>query len=82
MNIQQATKLALDTNQYISREGSLFDKYVRLQPTNTDGGYLIIAVNQHAKQGKAKGMINTPGKRWQPYAEDLIADDWYVTGLN
>lgn len=65
MYIHEAVSLASESGGYITRRK--FAKRVRIKPTDSDEG-LIIAVKNQA-----------PYPRWQPRAEDLIADDWMVT---
>lgn len=82
MNIQEATKLAIEKDAFISREGSPFDRYLRIKPTNADGGCLLVPTEQYKQDLLLEGTNKTHSKWWQPYAEDLMADDWYVSGLD
>lgn len=70
MNIQEATKLAMETGTSIYRS-SQFDKgsQINFIPTNAHG-YIIYSYYEKAF---------TP--MWQPMAEDLLADDWKVVGI-
>lgn len=74
MNIQDATKLAMENGRTIHRI-SEFDKNrktgenLEILPTNVYG-YLIIIPSKKAFY-----------PLWQPMAEDLLADDWEVIGL-
>ncbi|MCI2941732.1 DUF2829 domain-containing protein [Staphylococcus cohnii] len=74
MNIQKATKLAMESGRTIHRV-SEFDKSrksgenLEILPTNTYG-YLVIIPSKKAFY-----------PLWQPMAEDLLADDWEVIGL-
>lgn len=68
MNIQEAVKESLKTQKMFTRKK--LEKYVNFIPTD-DPKYLIMLVDVKNRR--------LPGKGWQPYAEDLIADDWYVT---
>lgn len=74
MNIQEATKLAMETGTSIYRS-SQFDRdakpgsTVEFIPTNSHG-YIVTVPNQKAL---------TP--MWQPMAEDVLANDWEVVGL-
>lgn len=73
MNIQEATKLAMERGKPIYRS-SQFDSdiepgsSVELIPTNTFGYIVTIP----------RKKVLTP--MWQPMAEDLLADDWEVVG--
>ncbi|PTI22615.1 Thoeris anti-defense Tad2 family protein [Staphylococcus warneri] len=73
MNIQEATKLAMENGKSIYRS-SQFDSdvepgsSVELIPTNSFG-YIVTIPRKKAF---------TP--LWQPMAEDLLADDWEVVG--
>lgn len=74
MNIQEATKLAMENGKSIYRS-SQFEKdaepgsTVELIPTNSFGYIVTIA----------RKKAFTP--MWQPMAEDLLADDWEVVGI-
>lgn len=74
MNIQEATKLAMEKGTSIYRS-SEFDRYgkpgstVEFLPTNSHG-YILIVPREKAF---------TP--MWNPMAEDLLADDWKVVGM-
>ena len=65
MNIQEATKLAMEKGISIRRENQ--DVYGIL-PTNLQR-YQCLVVSRHYKKRQ------TAGGRWQPSADDLIADD-------
>lgn len=75
MDIQEATKLAMESGRTIHRI-SEFDKSrksgenLEILPTNTYG-YLVIIPRKKAFY-----------PLWQPMAEDLLADDWEVIGLS
>ena len=66
MKIVKATKQAMLVGKGITRKNELW-KNITLIPTNTD--CCIIVVN-----GNKSSAI-----RWQPSADDLIAEDWIVT---
>ncbi|WP_426458457.1 Thoeris anti-defense Tad2 family protein [Staphylococcus nepalensis] len=69
MNIQEATKLAMEKGKPIYREEWEADDFsvaVRLLPTN-EFGYITVS-NQN------KDFIPL----WQPMAEDLLANDWSI----
>ncbi|MGZ9464897.1 Thoeris anti-defense Tad2 family protein [Staphylococcus epidermidis] len=74
MNIQEATKLAMENGKSIHRK-SEFDvlrkpgENLELLPTNSYG-YVVVKPRQKAFY-----------PLWQPMAEDLIADDWEIIGL-
>ncbi|MDW8798659.1 DUF2829 domain-containing protein [Staphylococcus xylosus] len=75
MNIQEAIKIAMEKGRTIHRT-SEFDKTgdtgenLEIIPTNIYG-YVVV---------KPKNLVLYKG--WIPNAEDLIADDWEVVGLN
>lgn len=74
MNIQEATKLAMERGKpiYRSSEFETFRKpgdNLELLPTNSYG-YVVVKPRQKAFY-----------PLWQPMAEDLLADDWEVVGL-
>lgn len=79
MNIQDATKLAMEKDLYIIRENDYpFNKFARIKPTCSSDCCIICPTSYWEEE---EGKKITPGKRWQPNAEDLIADDWVVTEL-
>ncbi len=74
MNIQEATRLAMQTNQFIMRTNDS-DEPFRYLPTNTDDCFVVYIAKDYVKRiGK-----DVLGKRWNPRAEDILADDWIVT---
>ncbi|MTV23776.1 Thoeris anti-defense Tad2 family protein, partial [Staphylococcus delphini] len=71
MNIQDATKLALEKGKSIYRK-DLRNKGLRdeILPTNDPyHGMLYTIPNKKSYK-----------QRWEPLAEDLISDEWLVTG--
>ncbi len=66
MNIQEATKVALEEGKFIARES--FKGHAKIQPTNDIGG-CILSTTDNSTQ---------PRGGWQPSATDLAADDWLV----
>lgn len=66
MNIQEATKLAVEQNKFITRDE--FKGYIKIQPTNRTGNCIISTTDN---SGEPRGG-------WQPHADDLSADDWKV----
>lgn len=76
MNIQEATKLALEEGKYITREANSFKAY-RILPTNTDDCFVILVAKDYVERlGK-----NILSKRWNPKAKDIMANDWVVKDL-
>lgn len=65
MNIQEAAKEAMESDGFIVRPH--WKGEVRLKPTNDPQGCTLY------EKGKALCL------RWQPHAEDLVANDWEVT---
>lgn len=65
MYIQRAIKLALEQNACIARPW--FVSAIQIKPIHKDDLLLVI---------KKKSTI---GRRWQPTARDLLANDWLVT---
>ena len=65
MNIQEATKKAMEIDGYIT--GGLvgnFNKILVIKPTNTDNLCILCADKNHRCRG------------WQPCASDLMSDKW------
>lgn len=77
MNIQEATKVALEEGQFITRETEEF-KAFRIQPTHTDDCFVVHISKEYVDQ---MGEKYIPGKRWNPKAEDILANDWAVKPL-
>ena len=66
VNIQEATKVALEEGKFITRV--CFKNHAKIQPTNGIGGCILSTTDNSAQ----------PRGGWQPSAEDLTADDWKV----
>lgn len=71
MNIQEATKLAMEKGKAIYRN-DLKNEGLRgeILPTN-DSHHGMLYTIPDKKSYK---------QRWQPSAEDLVSDEWFVTG--
>lgn len=67
MNIQEAVKESQSQNKMIARKSI---SYLAFIPTNDVINRVMIVDIKNRR---------LPGKGWQPDANDLIADDWYVT---
>lgn len=67
MNIQDATKKALEENKYIRRE-SANHSMTRIKPTNSYDCCLVVVNGKNRQQGRC----------WNPTADDLMADDWVI----
>ena len=74
MNIQEATKKAMERNCYIAREimenGNAYLP-TAIKPTNSYARCIIYTFD---RQGKEIHHC----KNWEPTADDLIADDWVL----
>lgn len=67
MNIKEAIEKSLKTKKMIARKSI---SYLTFIPTNdVDNRIMVVDIKNR----------RLPGKGWQPDANDLIADDWYVT---
>lgn len=67
MNICEAIKKSLELNKMIARKSI---SYLAFMPTNEVFDRIMIVDIKNNR---------LPGKGWQPDANDLIAEDWYVT---
>lgn len=67
MNIQEAIQRSLKSQKLIARESV---SYLAIMPTN-DVFKRMMLVDIKTRR--------LPGRGWQPDADDLIANDWYVT---
>lgn len=65
MFIHEAVQIALEIGACIVRRKYL--RYHHIKPTDSDEGFILV------------GKEQAPCPRWQPKAEDLMADDWTVT---
>lgn len=68
MNIQEATKAAM--NKGIAMKRINEESTANILPTNL-GNYQCLIVSE-----VYKGNEQTAYARWQPSADDLLADDW------
>lgn len=64
MNIIEATKKAVDENKAIYRKAFPSIKFV---PTNSKCAAFILL---------SDGEDSPAGKMWNPFADDILADDW------
>ena len=69
LNIQEAARRAITESCAMSRKEWDSEYRFRVEPTNTPD---LCVCHSFA--------MKTPGRGWQPSAEDLIADDWYLVG--
>lgn len=67
MYIHEAVSAAVASGGYIKRSGPVIWRKCKIRPGNTGGGCLLYSDFQEA-----------PCPRWQPKAEDLMADDWVL----
>lgn len=71
MYIHEAVSVAVSSGCFIKRSGPAIWRECRIKPGNTCGGCLFYSDFQ-----------KDPCPRWQPKAEDLMADDWVLTPSN
>lgn len=75
MNIQEATKKAMEEDAYITRrENQRYSGYSRIgviKPSNSHDTCAIMTLDE-------KGRTENYCRNWNPTADDLMADDWYV----
>lgn len=67
MNIQKATAAAMESAMCMKRDNILVWRKSKIKPTNSDEGCLLYSEFEKA-----------PSPRWQPRAEDLVAEDWIL----
>ena len=70
MYIHEAVKAAMKERGMISRETKKEDVSYRIRPTNSYGACQIVTIQDNGTQKIAC--------RWNPTADDLMADDWAV----
>lgn len=73
MNIQEAVKISLETQKAISRKE--YKNTLYLIPTNNANSLVALF-------SKINEEYKLPCRGWQPFADDLIADDWFVTDMS
>ena len=66
MYIHEAVSLAMAKGKHIRRTTPEIWDSVTAEPTNDPEGIILHAEGQR------------PGPRWEPRAEDLMADDWVL----
>ena len=69
MDIKTAVREAMERGCCIARRAWGVGYRFRVEPTDTPD---LCVCHSQAMRG--------PGRGWQPYAEDLAADDWYLVG--
>lgn len=72
MNIQEAILNSLESKKMFTRKG--LENYIRFVPTN-DPYMLIMLID-------VKTESRLPSRGWQPTADDLISNEWYVTDVS
>lgn len=73
MNIVEAVKKAMEQGKGI-QNAKVKRAKVYLLPTNTTECFFVIPVGY-----RFLGNCPPPATRWQPQAEDILAEDWEVT---
>lgn len=68
MNIQEAVREGLRTKKMIKRKN--WEGKTKIIPTNDPYNLMVVYAD-------IKGRL--PGRGWQPFADDLMANDWYIT---
>lgn len=66
MNIQEATKKAVEIDGYIVKSEEDGKKVIFIKPTNGIDCCVVNVTKNHSRRG------------WQPTASDLISDEWEV----
>lgn len=67
MLISEAVEKAKRENKYITRQKLGWVNCVKIKPTDTSDCCIVMQIE---KKSSCRG--------WQPYAEDLVANDWMV----
>ncbi|MDQ5983901.1 MAG: hypothetical protein RUMPE_01344 [Eubacteriales bacterium SKADARSKE-1] len=73
MDIQQATKIALENDLFITRTNEYWLRHFKNKP---DGNFLFSCYTRTSEDGKQ--LWQEVGRGWQPQVEDILADDWVV----
>ena len=68
MNVVEATKKALEKSVGMTRPSFKNNWY--LIPTNTNECYVSMPIGYGVESSQR------PAVRWNPHAEDILADDW------
>lgn len=67
MNIQEATKKAIEINGYITGGmNKSLRNFIFIKPTDGINLCILCTDKNHSRRG------------WQPYASDLLSDNWEV----
>lgn len=74
MDIQRAVSEALAHDKWITRQCGLPWPYIKLEPTNDSEGF-VVHKSDPERTGRHTGR-RFP--RWQPQADDLLANDWIL----
>ncbi len=67
MYIQEAVKKTVEEKLFITRKNKEIFRDIKIKPTNTSRACEVYRNNS----------LSVP--RWNPQAEDLMADDWIVS---
>lgn len=76
MYIHEAVSEAMAQGRRMQRRSSTFWRAVRIRPTNTSACCLMETTEEFRKAKCFQKKVLSP--RWNPSAEDLLADDWEV----
>lgn len=75
MDIQSAVSAAITRGKWITRKcTNLSWAYTKLEPTNDSEGFVVHT--RYPACARERNRRRIP--RWQPQADDLLADDWIL----
>ena len=69
MNIQEATRKAIESNGYITCTSEFWHGIIKIEPTNTPDCCILFKLDD-------KDAL--PQRGWQQQARHLLSDDWAV----
>lgn len=75
MDIQRAVSAAITRGKWITRKcTNLGWAHTKLEPTDDSEGFIV-----HVRYPECVGVRSRRSvPRWQPQADDLLADDWIL----
>lgn len=74
LNIQMAVSEAIARDMWITRQAGPLWSRISLEPTNSTEGFIV----HRSCPISSPGSLRRRALRWQPCAEDILANDWIL----
>lgn len=75
MDIQSAVSAAITHGKWITRKcNNLIWDHIKLEPTNDPEGFVVHICDPECVGERSRRRV----PRWQPQADDLLANDWIL----